>query len=451
MGQFGSGNPNSNINSNMGNDETKIDNTENEEKKSKFSRIDNLGEKFGNLKPDKLGSFWSERTKAQKVGIFVGTALLCGFIVFTFLPKGDEVEEVAKEQKQTKPLVVREQDGSHKVDIGSLNESENKKDEEKDSGSINQFDGTDYDKEKRDKLKGVDSLNSGPHVDTDVKKKEQSKIISQSEAVNQTDKIVKSKKVEKKKQLTAEQVNNSVPSYRGSSTSYSSTRRTSYTSSRNTGNVNLNIKGGIGALSIPSIGLNARVNASPDLLDHGSDWNIPALRNGVGHYPNTSTFDGTVGIAGHNTTYFRNLDKVQVGDIIHYNYNGMVRSYKVTSMNWINHDDWNLFNNQTGGNELVLTTCERGNFPGRLLVKAVETNGSGDTYTNSFGGTVAGSDGASDSYGAPIGSYAKKGDNRGRNGHKNDVVDGHVPKIQDFYQDSGYNDPVDVFTGDVSY
>ena len=208
------------------------------------------------------------------------------------------------------------------------------------------------------------------------------------------------------------------------------------------GTPNMNIpNGAVGKVAIPAVGLSARVNSAPDMLDYGSSWRIPALRNGAGIYPNTSEFDGLVGLAGHRNTHFRNLHKVKVGDIVYYNYQGQMREYEVTEVRWIDHEDWSGFMSN-GDNEIVLTTCEKGRFAGRLLVKAVEVGSSG-----SSSGNFMIYQSPSPEYGNTV--YVKnKKDSRYRNGHHNDVVDGNVSKVQDpDYQDNGYNDPYAIFNG----
>lgn len=68
----------------------------------------------------------------------------------------------------------------------------------------------------------------------------------------------------------------------------------------------------IGRIRLPRIGLNA-------VMVHGTD--TASLRKGPAHYPDTPMpgLRGTVGIAGHRTTYgapFRDIDKLREGDAV---------------------------------------------------------------------------------------------------------------------------------------
>ena len=113
-----------------------------------------------------------------------------------------------------------------------------------------------------------------------------------------------------------------------------------------------------GYLSIPSINLeNAPVVYAPDLLSQGGSPQIPGLAQGLALFPNTSSFNGTVGIAGNNSSYFQYLGQTEVGAILKYSFDGITRTYEVYDKHTGSAYDWAPFE-ERGDNELVLTTCE---------------------------------------------------------------------------------------------
>ncbi len=83
------------------------------------------------------------------------------------------------------------------------------------------------------------------------------------------------------------------------------------------------------------------------------------LRLGVGHFTNTSTWDGNVAIAGHNRGaygYFNALKNMSKGDEVTYTTKYGTRTYKMVSRTKINFDDMSYFN-YSGDNILTLVTC----------------------------------------------------------------------------------------------
>ena len=473
--------------------------------KSKFVFGNSSDEKEPNAFLEKIDNFKykfneyvnrGNKEKAIVLGTTVFSLAVCFVIGSSFFnTKENQLNNLAKnEAKKPSDVLIIENNKNKQVqtvdtaELARKEEAQQKENEAEDTTSLNSsLSDIEVKQKPVDTAKlepsyddlASSSINSSAKVDNRPKKEPKEFVMSEGKTVK-TDVIVESsntnvktgEKTYRKKQdttpfLSSEDTyvskpnpnktlsQNEIKKINQSVTNSSSTKRIApkkVSSVRYTNNYqtspNLAINGGIGRLSIPSIGLNCRVNNAPDLLDYGTYWDIPSLRTGVGHYPTTPTFDGTVGLAGHRGMHFKNLTKVNIGDVIYYNYQGQVRSYKVVMTKYIDSDDWQIFNNSTGSNELVLTTCERGSLTGRFMVKAVAIGEAGSSATDPHSeGEVATGDG----YGLPIGSYAKKGDFRGRNGHKNDIVDESQNLIQDFYEDSGYNDPVDVFTGDVTY
>jgi sortase A len=108
----------------------------------------------------------------------------------------------------------------------------------------------------------------------------------------------------------------------------------------------------LGRISLPSIGVSAVVVAGTDTA---------ALRRGPGHYPGTPLpgARGTVGIAGHRTTYgawFRRLDQLKTGDKIsltmpygRFTYVVERRRIVLPTDTWVTH--------RVGYDRLVLSAC----------------------------------------------------------------------------------------------
>ncbi len=83
------------------------------------------------------------------------------------------------------------------------------------------------------------------------------------------------------------------------------------------------------------------------------------LRLGVGHFTNTSVWDGNVAIAGHNRGaygYFNALKNMSKGDEVIYTTKYGTRTYKMISRTKIDFDDMSYFN-YSGENILTLVTC----------------------------------------------------------------------------------------------
>jgi sortase A len=108
----------------------------------------------------------------------------------------------------------------------------------------------------------------------------------------------------------------------------------------------------IGRIRIPSIGVNM-------VVVQGTDES--ALMNGPGHYPATPLpgADGTVGIAGHRTTYlapFRHLDDVHAGDRITLSMPYGTFGYRVERIRIVPSDAlW--ITDRVGYDRLVLSAC----------------------------------------------------------------------------------------------
>lgn len=113
---------------------------------------------------------------------------------------------------------------------------------------------------------------------------------------------------------------------------------------------------------IPQINLEANINqgTSPQILEEY-----------VGHFENTSKFDGNIGLAAHNNTFFKNLKNVKIGDEIIYVSEFGNKQYKVTFIEKIQETDWSMLK-QTKENKITLITCVKNMPQLRLCVQATE-------------------------------------------------------------------------------
>ena len=124
----------------------------------------------------------------------------------------------------------------------------------------------------------------------------------------------------------------------------------------------------LGILTIEKIGLKATVK-------EGSTNKI--LKDYIGHIENTATYDGNIGLAGHNrgfeNSYFARINELEKGDIITYKTKFYTRQYKVDNIKSIFETDWSLLEN-TKENKLTLITCIANKRNQRLAVQATKVS-----------------------------------------------------------------------------
>ena len=122
----------------------------------------------------------------------------------------------------------------------------------------------------------------------------------------------------------------------------------------------------LGIVTIEKIGLNATVK-------EGTTSDI--LLEYVGHIENTATYDGNIGLAGHNrgckNSYFARLNELKIGDEIKYKTKFYERTYVVDNIQVILETDWGLLQS-TEENKLSLITCITNKRKQRLCVQATE-------------------------------------------------------------------------------
>lgn len=122
----------------------------------------------------------------------------------------------------------------------------------------------------------------------------------------------------------------------------------------------------LGILTIEKIGLTATVK-------EGTTNEI--LLNYIGHIEETATYDGNIGLAGHNrgykNSYFARINELEEGDIVTYQTKFYTRQYKVDNLQVIYETDWSLLGN-TKENKITMITCIANKKNQRLCVQATE-------------------------------------------------------------------------------
>ncbi|MCR5703838.1 MAG: class D sortase [Eubacterium sp.] len=83
------------------------------------------------------------------------------------------------------------------------------------------------------------------------------------------------------------------------------------------------------------------------------------LAQGAGHYIGSGLpgFGKTILIGGHNTTYFKNLEKVKTGDEFKFTTIYGIYRYKVVDIQIIGKDFWKAYNLAEEKEQLILYTC----------------------------------------------------------------------------------------------
>lgn len=122
----------------------------------------------------------------------------------------------------------------------------------------------------------------------------------------------------------------------------------------------------LGIITIDKIGLNATVKEGTS---------SETLLNYIGHIEETATYDGNIGLAGHNrgceNSYFARINELEDGDIIKYKTKFFNRTYVVDNIQVIYETDWTLLES-TEENKLSLITCIASKRNQRLCVQATE-------------------------------------------------------------------------------
>lgn len=101
---------------------------------------------------------------------------------------------------------------------------------------------------------------------------------------------------------------------------------------------------------------------------------LSTLSKGVGHFENSSYFEGNVCLANHNTIgQWSKLHTLEIGDIISYTSFLGSKQYRVESIKQIEETNWDMLR-ETKDNRITLITCIKGKPALRLCVQAIEVN-----------------------------------------------------------------------------
>ena len=117
---------------------------------------------------------------------------------------------------------------------------------------------------------------------------------------------------------------------------------------------------------IPAIELDAFISegTSSDVMDKF-----------VGHFENTSLWNGNVALAAHNrgypVNYFAHIKDLSLGDIVVYYYNGKIKEYAIQTITIIDDTDWSYLEN-TNDNRITLITCVEDEPEYRRCIQGVE-------------------------------------------------------------------------------
>jgi LPXTG-site transpeptidase (sortase) family protein len=135
------------------------------------------------------------------------------------------------------------------------------------------------------------------------------------------------------------------------------------------------------AITMPSLGITDLAVIHPT-DPFTKDGLLAPLKAGVGHLFSYPGKGGKILVYGHSSSFpwdvskytkiFRQINKLQVGDIINVTYNGTVYSYKVSKKQTVLAEDMSVYQQSGGGEELILYTCwPPDSIKERYLVHAV--------------------------------------------------------------------------------
>lgn len=99
------------------------------------------------------------------------------------------------------------------------------------------------------------------------------------------------------------------------------------------------------------------------------------MERSVGHFSNTSKWNGNIGLGAHNrgyrVNYFSNIKKLKRGDVIFYKYNGKIKQYSVSNIVIIKDTDWSYLE-ETEENKITLITCVENEPNYRRCIQGIE-------------------------------------------------------------------------------
>ena len=130
-------------------------------------------------------------------------------------------------------------------------------------------------------------------------------------------------------------------------------------------NEDVSKNGSLGRLDIPALDLSVRIYQGTD---------SKTLVKGVGHFEDTSIWEGNVCLAAHNrgaNSYFGQIHTLNIGDKITLTTKLGTRTYQVTDVSKVSETDRGGLAD-SGENMLTLYTCVRNQRDQRWCVTAVE-------------------------------------------------------------------------------
>ncbi len=135
------------------------------------------------------------------------------------------------------------------------------------------------------------------------------------------------------------------------------------------------------AVSIPSLGIKDLTITHP-ADPFTPDGILQPLQHGLGHLFSYPGAGGKIMIYGHSSSYpwdvssytkiFRTVNTLEIGSRIYVTYDGKMHTYEVTRHQTIQASDTTPFQDQGGGEELILYTCwPRDSIAQRYLIHAL--------------------------------------------------------------------------------
>ena len=124
--------------------------------------------------------------------------------------------------------------------------------------------------------------------------------------------------------------------------------------------------GSLGKIEIPALDLSVRIYQGTD---------SKTLAKGIGHFEDTSIWNGNVCLAAHNrgaNSYFGQIHTLNIGDKVTLTTKLGTRTYQVTDVSKVSETDRSGLAD-SGENMLTLYTCVRNQRDQRWCVTAVET------------------------------------------------------------------------------
>lgn len=126
-------------------------------------------------------------------------------------------------------------------------------------------------------------------------------------------------------------------------------------------------------VEIPEINLKANIS-------NGTDEET--MNKYVGHFTETYNVKGNVGLAAHNrgypVNYFKDLNKLKLGDYIYYTYFGIKKVYTIINIQVIEDTNWAVLES-SNKDEITLITCVANKPEYRLCIKGIKIEESLET------------------------------------------------------------------------